>query len=185
MNKNMVLPILGFLLITLCFTSVVGWMIYTVNQWMNDPSYQAALVADVSTTDASTVDWSAVDWQSVFQVAGWIIALIVAFLVLKWILDSGHALTIFIILGGIALIVLLANVFVYGDKNGDGEGDVMVLAAVQPTGDLTTDQGYAEVNSDNAMANVKNAASFTIYAGMILLGVIVFSGVAIVVKARG
>lgn len=69
-----------------------------------------------------------------------------------------------VLLLGIVLFSIAVTIFYAGDKNNDGQADVMTIRAVQPTGNNPgADLIYSDVNQNNSVANVVNAFGFTVY----------------------
>lgn len=126
-----------------------------------------------------------IDFSGVVSYLPYIAAVIVVGGLLWLIGKSPNGQTIFVLLIGIALLFGIGYAFLYGDKNGDGQEDAMVISVVQPTGSLEVDQGYANINNVNAGANLKNAGSFMVYVLLFLISSIVLSFVGIVIKSRG
>ncbi len=100
------------------------------------------------------------------------------------ILSSEMAIP-FIAIIGILIVVLSATyIFIYGDKNGDGQGDTQMLAVVQPVGDPTIDTQYANINSTNTKTNLISMASIVLYIFTLLVASVVATGIGILLHYR-
>lgn len=121
-----------------------------------------------------TVNWE--DVQKYLPAIG--VALLGLFViwVVKKMAEAGLIITVFSILCGIALFASASYLFVYGDKNNDGNEDTQILRVVQPTGDnAELDARYSEINAVNARTNAWSIGSIIAYSGTLYVGVVVFT----------
>jgi hypothetical protein len=169
-NKYVVISIIAVLLLACAAVNYIGyqqvlkdnpnfWQEY--NELKTDEAYQAQRQAE---SDAMA--------DKVFPYA---VGIVLIFVVLIFGGDVVKALgrPLLILMGGIALLGAIAYFVGFADQNGDGVRGSRVVEMVQPTGnDVQNDRAYAEVNTVNADATMKNSVSVVII--WIAFGIVVF-----------
>jgi hypothetical protein len=90
-----------------------------------------------------------------------------------------------ILIAGVALLGGIGWFFGYMDKDGNGTPNHQVALVVQPTGDdAKNDKAYAEVNTTNADANIKNSVSLAVIWVTFAIVVFIFGFVAQFFKGK-
>ena len=138
----------------------------------------AGLAMMMPTAPPATVsneDWLA-DVQPFLPVVGYILAGLFALWIIKKIVDAGLLIYIFVIICGLALVISIGSVFLYGDKDNDGISDSQIVKMIQPSGqDADRDSRYSETNLKNSKANTLSIVSIMGYTTLIYLGIVLFA----------
>jgi len=169
-NKFVILSIVAVLVLACAAVGLIGyrqviqdnpnfWQEFQARQ--SDQQYQAQLRAE-----------SQADTDEALPYAAGALVLFIVFL-FGGNVAKAVGTPLLILIGGVVVLFAIAYFFGWSDKTQDGTPDVMVVPMVAPSGnDAVNDKAYADVNTTNADATMKNSASLVMV--WVAFGIVIF-----------
>jgi hypothetical protein len=136
------------------------------------------LYADPSFASSMGIASPAIDGS--IPIIGWAVVVVIVILVIRKIIKSEFAVPFVTIVFSLLVVVGAISIYMYGDKNNDGQGDPLVVRPKQPSGENPAiDYQYAQINKENSKTSLRGMFSTFLLAIVLLVTIVVGTGVAL------